>query len=136
MSTYRLATIVDDYNPVVGDLYMTPAGDLEWFAADDLDAIAQHMRNRYRFFLGEWFLDTRLGFPYLERVLIKGYDARSVESLLRQVALDTPGILRLDEFTFTVDATDRSARVDFVAITEAGTMIRSSEYAPFVVRLE
>jgi hypothetical protein len=32
------------------------------------DAVAQHLRIRLRFYLGEWFLDTRVGIPFYTQI--------------------------------------------------------------------
>ena len=38
---------------------------------DNAERIAQQILISLRFWLGEWFLDTRQGVPYLEYILVK-----------------------------------------------------------------
>lgn len=98
----------DDLDVTTGDLVLLTGAE----------AVAQELRIRFRFFLGEWFLDRRLGIPYYERILIKNPATNVVRSLLREVALETPGVLELQEFRTDFDNAARrltvtlSARVD------------------------
>ena len=51
-----------------GDLDFS-SGGLELL--EGVDEIVQKLDTRLQFFLGEWFLDQRLGIPYYEDILIK-----------------------------------------------------------------
>jgi hypothetical protein len=82
------------------------------------DAIVQNLRIRYQFFLGEWFLDTRKGIPYYEKILIKNPNRDEVLSILREVALETPGIETVDRFDADLDTTARELSVDLWALSD------------------
>lgn len=87
---------------------------------DGDDAIVQHLRVRLQFFFSEWFLDTRLGVPYLERILIKNPDLVVVRNIIREVVLETPGIDNLSRFDLDVDASIRKLTVSFTAVKDDG----------------
>jgi len=114
----------------MADLKLTTLDDID-FSTEDLqlvdgiDAIAQHLRIRLRFFLGEWFLDTRIGVPYYRDILVKVANENIIRETLRQVVGKTPGVLSIEEFTFTFGDAERQARVlrlDFLVKTEAGDL--------------
>lgn len=110
------------------DLKLTTDGDLDisglklsWI--DGIDAIAQHIMIRLKFFFAEWFLDTTMGMPYKDYILIKGADMDIVSSLFKNCILGTPGVITpLKDFNLTLDDTTRSLKVTFTAETEQGTL--------------
>ena len=108
---FALVETVDADNPVEGDLRLT-ANQITF--VEGVDAIAQHLRNRLRFFLGEWFLDQRQGFPYFRDVFIKNPNRPAILSLLRRTIRETPGIVSVDELTLSISPA-RVATVDFKA---------------------
>lgn len=112
----ELVTTVDADNPVVGDLKLT-ANQLT--LVDGNDAVSQHLRNRLKFFLGEWFLDQRLGLPFFRDVFVKNPNRPVIRSLFRRTIRGTPGIAQVLELALTINA-DRSAQLDFVAAFDMG----------------
>lgn len=61
--------------------------------------IEQRLKTRLRLFLGEWFLDTNLGIPYLQMVFIKGTDPELIESYFKDEILNTEGVSTLINFS-------------------------------------
>jgi hypothetical protein len=121
----ELATAVDAENPDRGDLRLTN-GQLT--LVDESDAIRQHLTNRLRFFLREWFLDRRLGIPYFSEVLVKNPNRPAVRSIFRRTIRETPGIASVDELLLTIGS-DRSARLDFTAaLDQSGEELVFSEF--------
>jgi hypothetical protein len=120
VTTLRRALEIDADNPVEGDLFIDPRGQLvlvgDVAETRDLE-VRQHVRGRLRLFLGEWFLDQRQGFPYFRDVFIKNPNRQSIISSLRRTIRQTPGVAQVDELTLRVDP-DRQARVDFRALLE------------------
>ena len=53
----------------ISDIVLTDDGDI--MLIDNAERVAQQIVISLRFWLGEWFLDTSLGVPYLEYVLVK-----------------------------------------------------------------
>lgn len=104
----------------MADLALDDTGDLLIFEnalqlVEEDSAIVQQLTIRLRFFLGEWFLDKRLGIPYYDRVLRKNPKLAIVRGILRSAILTTPGIETLDSFEFDYDAVRRSMTVRFSA---------------------
>lgn len=111
-------------DPQTGDLLLE-SGRLR--LATGLDAIAQDVTMRLRFFLGEWFLDTRIGVPYFQDILVKNPNIPRATQLLRQVVQETPGVTSVDRFDFTLDAQARKASVAFSASTTTGQLTYDRE---------
>ncbi len=119
----------------MADLKLTTLDDID-FSTEDLEvldginAIAQHIRIRLRFFLGEWFLDTRVGVPYYRQILIKGANENIVRETLRRVISETPGVASIEEFSFTFGDAERQARklvVNFLVKTDTGETLQFNE---------
>ncbi len=84
--------------------------------------VRQKIITRLRFFLGEWFLDTRLGFPYFERVLGVKATLVEAEQLFRQVILSTPGVIEVLSFTTSFDNVSRAYSLGFKARSTDGVI--------------
>jgi hypothetical protein len=117
------------------DLKLTTLDDID-FSTDDavlldgIQAIAQHVKIRLRFFLTEWFLDQRVGVPYYRSILVKNANENIIREILRKVIVQTPGIASLESFTFTFSDTERKERkllVSFLAKTDSGELLSFNE---------
>lgn len=96
------------------------------------DMIAQRIGIRFKFWLGEWFLDTREGVPYIEQVLVANPDLSLIRALFRRVITSTPGVKRVESLDLSFD---RAARTLVVGSFRA-TLIDGSTLAlesPFIV---
>jgi len=114
-------------DPVSGDIAFPP-----YILTGPL-CVIQRIRVRFRFFLGEWFLDQRLGIPYFQDILIKNPDPTLISAIFRQVLLTTPGVLRVDAFTATLDAPTRVLTVNFQATLTDGSTIITAQAEPFII---
>ena len=96
-------------------------GDL--VICDGLDAIIQDVSTRLQFFLGEWFLNTKAGIPYFQKILGKHKPDGYVASLFRRVVLETPGIQSLtQDVVLTYNEPLRFLTVTFKANTASGPL--------------
>lgn len=86
--------------------------------ANSVDAIAQHLRIKLRFFLSEYHLDTSLGIPMYEDVLVKNPNRLSLQSIYREIILETEGVVSIDYFNFTFDRATRRMLLDFDATVD------------------
>ncbi len=86
----------------------------------DARAVAQHVENRFRFFLGEWFLDLREGVPYFQIVLVKGPNIPVIRQLFMKVITTTPGMADVVNFDMTYDAKERTLYYQWQGTTDAG----------------
>jgi hypothetical protein len=104
-----------------------------------IDAISQDVTRRLRFILGEWFLNTSAGFPWLDPVNTNS-SRRSIlgqkvtvasprlNSALRQCILGTAGIVAFTkDLVYTYTAKTRTMSVTFQANTVLGTLNYSEE---------
>lgn len=119
----------DAENPVEHDLRLTN-GHLTFIQGHE--AIAQKVKIRLWFFLGEWYLDQREGIPYWTRVLVKNPDIPGLESMFRRVIAETPGVAVVERLTLTLDRATRAATLDFSARTDEGALIELGAFlVPF-----
>lgn len=87
----------------------------------EYEAIAQHLKIRLRTFLGEWFLDTRVGIPYYQEFLIKRPNKLVMDTRLREAILETPGITDLGPLEYSFDGANRTLAISFQATLDSGT---------------
>jgi len=98
-----------------------------------IDAIAQHIKIRSRFFLGEWFLDTREGVPYFRDVLVKNPSRAVIVSTFKRVLLDTPGVATIDKFELVIERETRAATIDWEVTTIDGATLSSADYGSLII---
>ncbi len=118
-----------------------PAGDLDIANGDFvvLTGIAyarQQMAARFKFFLGEWFLNKREGVPYFQYVFVKNPKINVIRSIFRQVALSTPGIIALPRFTLTYNSKARTLAFDFEATFAEGSVIVQATDPDFIINVQ
>jgi hypothetical protein len=112
----------------VSDLLLNDDNDLD-ISTGDLQivtegaAVAQRLGIRFRSFLGEWFLDTRYGFPWFESVLGIKNAEDYFEFLVRSTILSTPGVQAIVSMTTSFNKTTREFTVNAVVQTDAGERV-------------
>ncbi|KKM27022.1 hypothetical protein LCGC14_1578880 [marine sediment metagenome] len=82
------------------------------------DAIAQSLRIRLRFFLGEWFLDTRIGIPYYQAILLKNPNLVATRGIFGQVIRTSPGVISVGDLTLDLNAAKRRLVLTFSALLD------------------
>lgn len=82
--------------------------------------IAQSIRIALRTWLGDWFLDTSQGVPFLEQILAKKAKAETVEAILRGQILQVDGVLSIQRFSMQIDNRKRICTIQFVANSAEG----------------
>ena len=122
-----------------------PAGDLALTGGDvvvlgktaetRLQYIRQKMAARFKFYLGEWFLDQRQGAPYYRDVFTKNPNLDLVRSLFQRIARETPGVIDVPEFRLVYTQGDRSVAFSFAALADDGEIIVRPEDADFLLDL-
>ena len=107
---------------MIGHYY--PAGDLEvGTVIDGADYARQKIGQRLRFFLGEWFLDTSLGVPWFESILVKNPDLRFVQGILEDVIAAVPGITKVSAVEASLDTQTRHLTVAYRAVWQGATLV-------------
>jgi hypothetical protein len=89
------------------------------------DKVAQQIKINLLSFLGEWFLDTDYGVPYLEQVLVKNPRMAAVETILRRHINSVPDVVRIDSLVVNWDRQARLLRVEFTCLTHLGPVTES-----------
>ena len=93
----------------------------------DVEAIQQHLSQRLKTFLNEWFIDKRIGIPYFEHILKKNFDPVIVDTLFKREIVTTPGVLELLSFDADLDKSLRTLQITFRARTSEGVINFSEE---------
>jgi hypothetical protein len=115
---------------LLDDTWDLAAGVTDLQLVDGEQAIAQHLAQRLKTFMGEWFLDLRVGVPYLQQVLVKNPDPIVLDSVFKSEVINTPGIVELRKFDLQIDAGTRQLRLECKAVSDAGTIVSFSEVLP------
>ncbi|CAI8993172.1 hypothetical protein [Pseudomonas sp. IT-P218] len=100
-----------------GDLAL---GAQEFLSGYSAEEVAQNVRTRLKFFLGEWFLDTTDGTDWFGGVLGKGSVLSSRESVIRRRILLTPGCAGMTAFSVTTDIATRELTVSATIVSQSG----------------
>ena len=87
-------------------------------------AIGQHVAQRIKTFLGEWFLDTDCGVDWLGKVFGQPYNKDLYENMLKSEIADTIGVKEITTFSASFDLVSRGIKAyDISVITESGEEI-------------
>ncbi len=124
------ATVV---NPDVGDLMLDEtSGDVVLHTSLQLE-VAQRIMVALNFFRSEWFLGLDEGTPYYQEIFKKGVSDRTIRAVFGAVIRSAEGVAELVKLTYEVSAT-RQLTLRFEARLEDSTVLRSTDFAPFVVQ--
>ena len=87
---------------------------------DNAEQVAQQVLITLRFWLGEWFLDTRQGVPYLEYVLIKNPNMSHIRQILTEKIQSVEGVKSIVSLNFDFRRVSRELYIDFEVDTDYG----------------
>lgn len=87
---------------------------------DNAERIAQQVLITLRFWLGEWFLDTREGMPYLEYILVKNPNMSHIRQILTEKIQSVEGVKSIVSLNFDFRRVTRELYVDFEVDTDYG----------------
>jgi hypothetical protein len=87
-----------------------------------IDAIEQHLNQRFKFFRGEYKHDLRRGIPYHDEFFKKRPNPVVIDTILKSVIIDTPGVIELLEFKLEIINSTRTLQVIFKASTDEGIL--------------
>lgn len=100
-----------------GDLALGGTQLISGYTAEE---VAQNVRTRLKFFLGEWFLNTADGTDWFGGVLGKGSRLATRESIIRRRILLTPGCVGMTSFSVTSDPVTRLLTVTATITSASG----------------
>lgn len=96
--------------------------------------VRQKLLSRFRFFLGEWFLDERQGVPYYRDVFIKDPDVEVIRYLFLRVLESVPEVIGVSRFDVVYDKTARTLRFDFeISVAGAGDLVVRPDDESFII---
>jgi hypothetical protein len=87
---------------------------------DGANRVRQGIDIALRIWLGEYFLDSDVGVPYLETIIVKSPSLPSIEAALRAVIRSVDGVQSVDSLTAMIDRRARSLSVSFTATSSYG----------------
>lgn len=87
---------------------------------DNAERVAQQVLITLRFWLGEWFLDTREGVPYLEYILVKNPNMSHIKQILTEKINSVDGVNSIVFLDFDFRRITRELYVDFEVDTDYG----------------
>lgn len=92
---------------------------------DNAERIAQQILISLRFWLGEWFLDTRQGVPYLEYILVKNPNEAHTKQVLTDAIKDVDGVDLVTNMDLSLNRIKRALTVEYTVKTSAGLLTRT-----------
>lgn len=87
---------------------------------DNAERVAQQVLITLRFWLGEWFLDTKQGVPYLEYVLVKNPNMNHIRQILAEKIQSVEGVNNIVSLDFDFRRITRELYVNFEIYTDYG----------------
>lgn len=99
-------------------------GDMK--LADGAVAIQQDLQQQLQVWFGEWFLDTTVGIPFKQQILVKNPNLDVVQALIINAAQRVNGVEEITAFTFDYDPRRRSLNMTISAKTSNGQIITVS----------
>jgi len=91
--------------------------------ANDTEASAQTIAIRLKTLAGEWFMDEKIGVPYLSQILGKKREPRLLRRLIAKEIQSVPNVKEIKEFNFDDSSADRSVTIKFKAqLTDQSTV--------------
>ena len=106
-------------NMGTGDIALK-GGDL--VLIDNAERVVQQVLISLREWLGEWFLNTRDGVPYLEYILVKNPNETHIRQVLSDAILAVEGVSGITSMDFTFNRVLRVLTVEYKATTIYGAV--------------
>lgn len=85
------------------------------------EMLSQRLTCKLKAFLGEWYLDRRVGVPYFEEVLVKNPNVAKIRALLLSVVTNDPQVARVLAFDVNFEPRTRDFLVNFKVQAHDGT---------------
>lgn len=84
------------------------------------EQVRQQLEIKLKLWVGEWFLDTEFGTPYLQSILGKQLTLSGAIAAIKKSILEVSGVTQIIEFNFDFDNINRKLNVTFSAETDFG----------------
>lgn len=117
-----------------GDLLFPTLGSGQSaLVTDPGEQCAITLQDKLSFWLGEWFLDTSQGVPWLQVLGIKNPNVNAIRAMLRSIIQGTPPVVSVDELQALYTPSRRSFAYTFSASLATGQVLTGGTGQPFVV---
>lgn len=80
------------------------------YYVDQAELVAQSVKTRLGLYLGEWFLNTADGTPWLTKVIGKNTSA-TYNAVIRTRILETEGVTSIEDYSSSFDRTTRKLTI-------------------------
>ncbi len=87
---------------------------------DNAERVAQQIKIKLKWFLGEWFLNTADGLPYFEDILVKNPNMTRIRNIFRQKILEVDDVKAVNSLTLSNNRQTRELTVEYEAATDYG----------------
>jgi hypothetical protein len=92
------------------------------YTRDELEHLTLVVMHELSLFLGEWFMDTAKGIPYLPESSRKSAHRTLLETAIRTKLTSITGIKRVTQFVPQYDSRERFLQISFSAESDFGTL--------------
>lgn len=97
---------------------------------------AWKLSNLFSFFKGEWFMDVRLGIPYVQYVFVNNPNLTRIRDLFSRVIKSAPGVAAIASMVLDYNPRSRTLAATFQAITVTGEVLVGGAGKPFIIDLQ
>lgn len=94
--------------------------DYDLVVIDSAERVAQQIKVQLLTWLGEWFLDTTHGVPYLDYILVKNPNLELIRQTFRDQILLVDDVEDVTDIEVSYNARTREVTVEYTAATEYG----------------
>ncbi len=90
------------------------------FLANSPEAVAQAIMTRLRLWVGEWFINTADGTPWMQQILGKRAPSKNPDAAIKQRILGTPGVQEITAYSSSFDGNTRTVTITATIATIYG----------------
>ena len=101
--------------------------DGDFIVIDNAERVAQQIKIQLLTWLGEWFLDTTHGVPYLDYILVKNPNLELIASIFREQIMKVDDVDFVNSLEIDYDAQTRTMTVEYEASTSYGLVSRKEK---------
>lgn len=98
--------------------------DGDFLLIDNAERVAQQIKVKLLTFLGEWFLDTTWGVPYLEYILVKQPNQELIKQILSEQISSVDDVKSLNALELDYQVKVRTLTINYEVSTEYGLITR------------
>lgn len=94
---------------------------------------AWKLTNLFSFFKGEWFVDARIGVPYLQFVFVKNPSLPLIGRIFEKVALAAPGVRNVQSVVLNFIGNLRHLDCQLAVKANNGAVLTGGPGVPFLI---